>query len=186
METIIFPSQAILETERLLLKELNTDILQHIFNTMSGTEIMSYLGLSSMAEVESEHEKLKKGYKTYRTDIKSFLLVHKETGKAIGRTGYHNWYQMHSRAEIGYAMSNDENKGKGYMKEALKPVIAYGFNEMKLNRIEAFISPTNTPSLRLINAYGFTKEGILREHYCYNGIAEDSVCFSLLRSEYQP
>ncbi|MND70827.1 putative ribosomal N-acetyltransferase YdaF [compost metagenome] len=71
------------------------------------------------------------------------------------------------------------------MTEALKPIIQYGFETMKLNRIEAFLSPDNIPSLKLVQKFGFTKEGHLREHYNKDNKLEDSAVYSLLKSEYK-
>ena len=71
------------------------------------------------------------------------------------------------------------------MREALPEVLKYGFNTMNLHRIEALIAPGNIPSLKLLQRTGFTREGLLREHYMKGGRLEDSVIFSLLRPEYE-
>jgi len=84
---------------------------------------------------------------------------------------------------LGYALFNDANKGKGFMTEAVKEIIAYGFESMNLHRIEAYVAPDNIPSLNLMSKFSFTKEGLLREHYFYNEKYDDSIVFSLLRSE---
>jgi ribosomal-protein-alanine N-acetyltransferase len=107
------------------------------------------------------------------------------TGKLLGRCAYHNYMAMHKRSEIGYNMQKDEYKNKGYMKEALKPILIYGFEQMRLNRVEAFIGPDNKPSRKLVESYGFVIEGQLREHFCYDGELQDSVAYSLLASEYE-
>ncbi len=72
------------------------------------------------------------------------------------------------------------------MTEALKPIIAYGFGEMNLHRIEALTATYNVPSQKLLENNDFVKEGLLREHYMVDGKAENSVIFSLLKSEYRP
>ncbi len=177
--------QVIIETERLLLKEFGPEVQQTMFTTWTDTEIMSELGLKTIEELEAEKEKFRLGMTTYRMSFKSFLLVEKETGKTIGRCGFHDWYAMHSRSELGYRMSDEVAKGKGFMTEALRAVVRYGFEEMKLNRMQAFISPENIPSLKLIKRAGFTEEARLRSHYFYNGKMEDSICFALLKDEYK-
>lgn len=186
MNTTIFPPQAILETERLLLKELNIDILQYLFNKLPDEEIISYLGLPSAQALETERTFIPKGYASYKIAFQNFLIINKETNSVIGRAGFHTWHTKHARAEIGYAISSDDNKRKGYMGEALKAIIAYGFNEMDLNRIEAYIGLNNIPSHKLVKALGFIQEGVAREHYCNNGRIEDSACYSLLKREYKP
>jgi ribosomal-protein-alanine N-acetyltransferase len=178
-------TQAIIETERLLLKELNPEVLHTLFTTGTDSEIMSELGLKTTEELDAEREKFRLGMTTYRMSFKTFLLVEKETGKAIGKCGFHDWYAIHSRSELGYRMLDEAAKRKGFMTEALCAVIRYGFEEMKLNRIQAFIGSENIPSLKLIKRAGFTEEGTLRSHYCNNGKLEDSICFSLLKDEYE-
>ena len=91
----------------------------------------------------------------------------------------------HRRAELGYAFFDESFRGKGLMAEAVKAVIAYGFHQMDLHRIEAHISPHNLPSLKLIRKFHFTEEGLLRKHYFTNGVREDSKVFSLLREEFE-
>ena len=99
--------------------------------------------------------------------------------------GFHTWAMEHYRAELGYSIHIETEKKKGYMKEALKPIIEYGFNKMNLHRIEAFVGPDNTASISLVKRLGFTQEGHLREHYLKDGVFEDSIVFSLLEKEFQ-
>lgn len=76
------------------------------------------------------------------------------------------------------------NRSQGLMTEALHAVIEHGFTKMNLHRIEALVGIENTPSLKLMQKFKFTQEGILRQHYFINDKYEDSVVFSLLREEY--
>lgn len=177
--------QTILETDRLILKEVNPEIFDYVFGH-SDEDIMAYLGIPTAEELAVEKQKqFGGGFTTYRIKLKGFLLISKETNEVMGACHYHSWWPMHSRAEIGYAMYKDEYKNKGYMKEAMKAILDFGFHEMKLNRVEALIGPFNDPSLKLIKSFGFVEEGVMREHYCKNGELQDSICFSLLKREYK-
>jgi ribosomal-protein-alanine N-acetyltransferase len=73
--------------------------------------------------------------------------------------------------------------GKGFMIEAIYPIIDFGFKEMNLTG-SGIVGPENTASLRIMKSLGFTEEGRLREHYNKNDRLEDSLIFSLLKSEY--
>jgi ribosomal-protein-alanine N-acetyltransferase len=174
-----------LTTERLILKKLTPEVFAYLFENCSEAEIKKQLGLSTHEEFLKEKKKCEGGYTTYDRSILAFLLVLKENNVTIGRCGYHNWYAEHNKAELGYALNKDENKRKGYMSEALKPILAYGFNKMHLNRIEACIGPANTASQNLVKKYEFTQEGYLRQHYVRDGITQDSLIFSLLKEEYE-
>ena len=178
--------QVILETERLILKEVNPEIIEYIYTQWSDEDIMSYKGFPTAEFLTEEKEKQQGGFTTHRIKLKGFLLVLKDTNETIGACHYHTWQPMHARAEIGYAVHKEEHKNKGYMKEVIKRILDYGFNEMGLNRVEAMIGSFNEPSLKLVRSLGFVKEGLLREHYCKNGELQDSIVFSLLKKEYRP
>jgi len=45
--------------------------------------------------------------------------------------------------------------GKGYAKEAAKAMLSYGFGDLKLARIMAFVLPQNKASVRILNQLGF-------------------------------
>lgn len=172
-----------LNTERLTLRKITPETYAYVHSSYSDKELMKFFGLESDADLEKEKLKFRNGLTSYN---KSFLWFHilDGKGKNIGWCGYHTWFTQHARAEIGYGMNTDEHKGKGFMTEALEAVFDYGFYVMKLHRVEALIADYNKPSLKLVEKFGFTKEGVLREHYYVDGKPEDSVLFSLLKQEY--
>jgi ribosomal-protein-alanine N-acetyltransferase len=106
-------------------------------------------------------------------------------GQSSPVAGFHHWSKYHSRAELGYSLSNDTYKKKGIMTEVLERIIAYGFNTMHINRMEALVADDNIASKLLLKKYNFTQEGLLRQHYFINGVHEDSLMYSLLRDEYE-
>lgn len=175
--------QIILETPRLLLRELNPEIKKWLFDNHTNAELTNYFGMDE-AGVSAERSKHQRGMSTYRMTYKTFQLISKETGTVLGYCGFHNWFAEHSRSEMGYHMLRDEYKGKGYTTEAFKTLVEYGFTHMNLNRLEACISPNNEPSLRVVKRLGFQQEGLLRQHYFKNGVLEDSAIFGLLKTEY--
>ncbi len=179
------PTVTILETERLLLKEITSEFHDFIFQNWSDEEIMNYMGFFEMANYLVEREKNKQKLVNYNISFRNFIMEEKDTYEVLGRIGFHTWYVHHNRAEIGYGMLKEEYKGRGYMTEALKPVLEYGFDVLHLNRVEAFIGPRNMASIKLVERFGFVKEGLLREHYCKNNAYEDSACYSLLKSEFE-
>lgn len=173
-----------LETERLWLRITPAEDYLRFYTTNTDKVIMEHFGLTTEEQLEIEKNKVKGGMTTYRTSFLFFHLIEKQNNRVIGNVGYHNWYKIHSRSEIGYGMLSEADKDKGFMREALRPIIEYGFQEMNLNRIEAFISPTNTASRKLVTGVGFKEEGLLKQHYCVNEQIGDSLVYGLLRGEY--
>jgi ribosomal-protein-alanine N-acetyltransferase len=173
-----------IQTERLLIKKLDSQIMNEIFELNNDDEIKKILGVTD-EEFIRQKKIHQKGYESYNQKMLNFQIVEKESNTIIGNCGFHSWNPQHHRAEVGYALNSDEFKNKGFMKEALQKVIEYGFQELDLNRIEALIDENNTPSKKLLHHFGFTREGNLRGHYWVNGVFEDSVLYSLLKSEYK-
>jgi ribosomal-protein-alanine N-acetyltransferase len=174
-----------LDTERLTLRKLTPEIIGSIFANYPREEIKQMLGLLTEEDFAREKMKSDGGFKTYDRSIVHFKLVLKETNEVIGGGGFHNWYAVHQRAELGYMLNKDEHKRKGYMSEAVSTMLNYGFNVMNLNRIEACIGPGNEASLAIVKKYGFTQEGYLRKHYVVADEIHDSLIFSLLKEEYK-
>lgn len=175
----------IFDTDRLTLRLLSGSDFNALFEKKDKELVMKELGLTTDAEYEKELKKYQKGYISYRSNLALFQIFLKDTEQMIGNCGYHNWSEDHSRAELGYALKSDEFKRKAYMTEALQFVIPYGFNSMQLNRIEAMVGTGNIASQTILLKFGFTKEGIMREHYFVDGEYQDSIIYSLLQSEYE-
>lgn len=73
---------------------------------------------------------------------------------------------------IGYTLDKPHN-GKGYMTEAVRLLVDFGFKELALHRIEAGVMPHNLGSIRVLEKAGFHKEGIARKNVEINGKWED-------------
>lgn len=174
-----------LHTNRMVLRKLTPETYNYIYKNYSDRELIDFFSLSSLNELQVEREKYTRGLTTYNKSFLVFHLLNRQSKQLLGWCGFHTWYLDHFRAEIGYGLYDETLKGKGLMSEAMESVIDYGFEKMKLNRIEAFISPENLPSLKLAAKFKFVKEGHLREHYNYHGKLEDSQVFSLLKKEYK-
>lgn len=173
-----------LQTERLLLKSITPALVHHLFETLEKEQIIRFLGIDE-SEFDLYRLMHEKGMETFRITALYFLLVDKETHFPIGTCGFHTWNQSHNRAEIFYKLTNDSDKRKGFVSEALPVVLKYGFDEMALHRIEAFVADYNIPSVRLLLKNGFVKEGTAREHYLVDGVFEDSDFYSLLKKQDQ-
>jgi len=157
--------QPLLATPRLNLNSFDQNTYDDIFAQASKQEIMQIFGHQNDEEYELECSRYKGGFSTYNLTIQFFQLVEKSSNLVIGWAGYHSWAKQHHRAELFYSLKADEFKRKGYMKEALIPILDYGKNEMQLRRIEAFVATDNAASNRLMEIFGFQKEATIKYRY---------------------
>lgn len=174
----------IIETNRLNLKIVSYETMNYIFKNFKKNKIKTILGHRSEKDYEKEEKKHIEGYSSYNRRFILFLLIEKGSDKIIGRCGLHNWNMENKRAEIGYFMNDESYKNKGLMTEAVYATIDYGFNIMKLNRIESLVGIENIPSLRIMKKLNFKKEGQLRQYFYNSDKFEDSILFSKLFNEY--
>lgn len=178
------PDVKTLETERLSIRIDTVEDYVQMFKACSDAALKDCFGFRTNEELNKQKEKVSGGLTTYRTSVVFFHLRERSLDTVIGNFAFHNWFPMHRRSEIGYAMMDDAYKNQGYMREAIAAIIPFGFEAMELNRMEAFIHPDNTASRKLVERMGFRQEGWLREHYAAEGAIGDSIVFGLLHKDY--
>ena len=174
-----------IKTERLTLRLINPAVFHWAFKELSDAEICSLFQFKEEAELLAAKARYAEGIESWWFKFEWFQIFRSDDMKYLGWCGYHTIVVNHQRAEIGYELLAEEERNKGYMGEALKKVIQYGFEDLNLNRIEALTSLENEISQKLILANGFVHEGELKSHYLKNDEFENSVFFALLRDNYR-
>jgi ribosomal-protein-alanine N-acetyltransferase len=85
-------------------------------------------------------------------------------------------------ASLGYWMG-EAFVQRGYMTAAVKALIPFAFNSLRLHRLEAACIPANTASIRLLEKTGFSREGYAREYLCINGMWQDHLLYARLDTQ---
>ena len=85
-------------------------------------------------------------------------------------------------ATLGYWMGAP-HAGKGRMTRAVAAVARFGFDTLRLHRIEAACIPENAPSLALLERTGFQREGFARAYLKINDAWRDHILLALLEGE---
>ena len=94
----------------------------------------------------------------------------------IGAIGLHLTPQ-HARGEIGYWLGVPY-WNQGYTTEAALLVTAYGFDTLRLHRVQATCLPRNVGSSRVMEKAGLTLEGVLRGYVQENGEFRDIAMYA--------
>ena len=85
---------------------------------------------------------------------------------------------------MGY-MLHPEHWGNGYMNEAVRAALDYGFDEMGLDRVELWISEENTASLRLAERVGFRRRGRMRQKYHKDTVGHDKIVYGITAEQWR-
>jgi ribosomal-protein-alanine N-acetyltransferase len=149
-----------LVTPRLTLRQPGTQDAHDLFLLRSDEEVNKYLTrgrLQSVEEAEMLIEKLNNGIAS--DEWVFWIMSYKDSGKMAGTICLWNINREQQKAETGYMLCNDAI-GKGLMQEALSEVIDYGFEQMRLQTIEAYTHPNNDRSTALLLRNHFKKQGM--------------------------
>ena len=185
MEPSPFEKLPILETERLILREIDfadwSDVLAIYGDEETGrfnlwkqldSKEAAIKKIQIFKEAREKRERLRWG------------IVEKQSGKLIGDCAFVLFDRRVNRGEIGFNLNRSFWK-QGFMTEALRSMISFGFDTLKQHRIEALVHHQNAGSKRVLAKLGFTHEGTLRELGLKNGVYHDSFLYALLEREWQ-
>jgi len=101
------------------------------------------------------------------------------TGELIGNCGIRRDSPTSHEAEIGYELSPDQ-WGQGYASEAVAEIVRFGFDELGVHRITAWLVADNVASARVLEKNGFQLEGRLRDKEQYKGRYWDVLMYARL------
>ncbi len=71
---------------------------------------------------------------------------------------------------------------QGVMTAAVRALIPFCFDTLRLHRLEAACIPSNAASIRLLEKAGFTREGYARDYLCINGVWQDHLLYGRLKN----
>ena len=94
----------------------------------------------------------------------------------LGKTNY-------KTAEVWFKIHKDHWR-KGYTTEALTRLLDFGFNDLKLHRIEAGCAVENIASIKTLEKVGFTREGMKRKKLPIRGEWKDNFFYGILEEDY--
>lgn len=102
----------------------------------------------------------------------NWKIFFKGTDQPIGTVGYIRWEREARLGEIGFILMN-VHTGKGYMTEACRAVLAFGFERMGLEAVEGKSLPHNAASIRVLEKLGMKKEGRVQARLSAKGALVD-------------
>ena len=130
--------------------------------------------------IEAQRQVLLENYKQFLNGVGVCFGIYKDE-KLIGKI------QMSSvvlgvfkSGIVGYSIDS-EQQGKGYMKETLKLLMKYAFNEMGIHRIEASTLVDNFKSQGVLKSCNFTELGLNKNYLFINGKWRDHITFYTIK-----
>jgi [ribosomal protein S5]-alanine N-acetyltransferase len=174
----------ILETERLILRELQESDFAAVHSYASDPEVVRYTEFGPNVEQDT------RGYLQMAVEqqnarprtVYNLGIVLKANEKLIGSCAINVSEPRHRQAYIGYILTRD-CWNHGYMTEAAGAMLSFGLQQLTLHRIYATCDPDNIASYRVMEKVGMTREGYLRESKFVRGKWRNSLQYSILESD---
>lgn len=106
-------------------------------------------------------------------------------GRCIGgaRLDHISWNDRKARFAIG--IFDRRFWSCGYGTEATRLLLRYGFEDLRLHRIDLRVLAFNTRAIRCYEKCGFRQEGVERESALVGGAWHDDIMMSILEGEYR-
>jgi RimJ/RimL family protein N-acetyltransferase len=92
-----------------------------------------------------------------------------------------NYDTLRDRVELGYWL-HAERRGRGIATRTARALALHAFS-VGVMRVEAVVRPENTPSIRVVERAGFSREGLMRSLLRHGNGRTDAILFSLLPGE---
>jgi ribosomal-protein-alanine N-acetyltransferase len=128
--------------------------------------------------------RLKRYAEDQRTDqAYAFLIFRSDDSTMVGGLTLANLRRGVAQAgSIGYWIG-ERFARQGYMTAAMRALMPFAYDTLRLHRLEAACIPTNAASIRLLEKSGFAQEGYARQYLCINGIWADHLLYARLRGD---
>lgn len=173
-----------LTTNRLRLRQVREADAEALFAIKSDLEVTRPYGQEPHRTREDTLGWIRRLEADYdRCDTLFWALTLQGEDRLIGSCLFWNFDPAYACAEIGYELERAHWR-QGLMAEAVSAVLAYGFGELGLHRIEANPLAGNLSSRDMLEKLGFTHEGTLRQRHFFRGQFEDQTYYGLLNEEW--
>ncbi|MBU9711785.1 GNAT family N-acetyltransferase [Evansella tamaricis] len=172
------------QTNNLVFRELDKDDKLDVYHLFSDPKVLTLDQSDEIKELKDAEFLIKKAKELNRTPYNinwGVELVSEK--KIIGTCGFKNWDRISRHAEIGGNLSS-EFWGKGYATEAVHALLEFGFRKMSLHKITASTNCKNQRAIKVLDKYGFQRDGVLREHQLLDGEFIHVYTYSLLKKEF--
>jgi len=174
-----------LETKRLILRQFTIDDAEPMFkNWTNDNDVTRYLTWPTHQDINVTRYVLENWIKNYsKNAFYQWAIVPKEINEPIGTISVVDKNDEIQMVEIGYCIGK-QWWNKGITSEALNAIIKYFFEEVTVNRIEAWHDIKNPNSGKVMAKCGMKCEGHLRQSRKNNTGISDSAIYGILLEEY--
>jgi RimJ/RimL family protein N-acetyltransferase len=114
-----------------------------------------------------------------------YAFIRRQTGKACGMGSFMRADAANGVIEIGHIWMSPGLQRTREATEAIFLMIRHCFDDLGVRRLEWKCNALNAPSCRSAERFGFTFEGIFRQHLIVKGRNRDTAWYAMLDKDWQ-
>ena len=159
--------------------------MQKVHELHSIPELDEYNTLGIPENIERTKEVMKSAIDDQGKEPRSqfaWKIGLKETGQVIGLAGLFPSNDRFRLAEIYYKLHPDF-WGHGFATEVAKELVRFGFDDLKVHKVEAGVATENVRSVCVLEKIGMTREGLRRKILPIRGEWKDNYHYAIVEDD---
>ncbi len=173
-----------MRTDNFYLKEIEPSDIENIHKGLSNQEVTKYYDVHyETLEATKEQMDWYASLKKNGTGI-WWGIYGKADDQFYGAGGFNDLERQHEKAEIGMWLLK-KHWGKGILQAITPLLLEQGFNNLGLNRIEAYVVSDNLKCKKALEKVNITYEGTMREGEIVNGEKIDFDMYAILKRDWK-
>lgn len=181
-----FSDFPVISTSRLLLLKITLDDAETLHKIRNKEEVMQYIARPKSKNVDEAKtliQQIMDGID--KNESISWAICEADyPERLIGTIGYYRTQFSNYRSEIGYLLDSDFWR-KGYMTEAVRTIMNFGFHTLQFHSMEGCIDPNNEGSRAILTQAGFRKEAYYKENFFFEGHFLDTEVYGITIAEFE-
>ena len=162
--------------ERLYLSPMNVEDAETYVNWLNSRDVTDNLGMtSSVVRVPGEKEYIES---KKNNDYDFSIVLNDDT--IIGNISLMHVDLVSGKATLGIFIGDEKNRNKGYGTEAIKLIVDYGFNILRLHNIDLNVFDFNEGAIKSYEKSGFKEYGRRHESYFLDGKYHDEISMEII------
>ena len=167
----------------IILRAITSTDVEMLMQLINDSETERMLGGSSFPVSVEEQEKWIAA-QIGRTDVLRCIIAKKEKLiDGLGTVVLSDIDQKNGIAQVHIKLDKNKGRGRGIGTDALKTIVKYAFEEMRLNCVYAEVLEYNQLSQKLFEKVGFKKEGVMRSRVFKSGKYFNIISYSILKRD---
>ena len=173
----------LLQCDLVRMRQLEKADIATIAQLASDQEIVNNTFVPHPYSEEAAREFIEQARQWWRNDeAYTFAIIEAASGQLAGCMGIHP-VREHGRAEVGYWIGKPYRR-RGFASAALRLLLEFGFEQLRLNRIEAGHFPYNPASGAVIEGANMRFEGRRRGYVRHREQYKDLIWYAITRADY--